>query len=152
MQLTHSRRPRIPSQLKVCLLALVTLLALGGCSWFDSDDDEIVPAKLIKIDPEVKLVTLWDYNLGKGAEDNAIKLIPAFSGSRVYGASADGNIFAINSGNGKVIWEVNVVDYYSKEERGVAFADGIDVITGGVGQGSNIVVVGSAAGELVAPP
>lgn len=150
MRLINSTRPIISSQLKVCLLALVTLVTLGGCSWFGDDEDEIVPAKLTKFEAEVKLVKLWDRNLGKGAEDSAIKLVPAFAGNRVYGASADGNVFAIDAGDGKVIWKVNVVDYYSKEERAVAFADDIDVITGGIGQGSNLVVVGSAAGELVA--
>jgi outer membrane protein assembly factor BamB len=150
MRLINSRLAITSSQLKVCSLALVTLLTLGGCSWFGGDEEEIVPAKLVKFDAEVKLVTLWDHNLGKGANDSAIKLMPAFSGSRIYAASADGNVFAIDSANGNVLWEVNVVDYYSEEERGVAFADDIDVITGGVGQGSNVVVVGSAAGELVA--
>jgi len=148
MRLIKSSLPANRS--KVYLLAIVVLLTLGGCSWFDKDDDEVVPAKLTKIKAEVNLVTLWDVNLGKGAEDSAIKFVPAFSGSRVYGASADGNIFAVDSGTGKVVWKVNIVKYYTEKERAVAFADDIDVITGGVGHGSGMVVVGSAAGELVA--
>jgi hypothetical protein len=97
MRLINSALPIISSQLKIFPLAIVTLFTLGGCSWFDNglfenswfskDDDEIVPAKLIKIEAEVKLVNLWDRNLGKGAEDSAIKLVPALSGSRVFGAS-----------------------------------------------------------------
>ena len=151
MRLTNLNLTSVPGRSKFYLLVVFSLLTLGGCSWFEGDDeDEIVPAKLTKFDAEVRLVTLWDQNLGRGAEDNAIKIVPAFSASRVFGASADGNVFAIDAGTGKVIWKVNVVGFYSEEERAVAFADDIDVITGGVGHGSDIVVIGSAAGELIA--
>ncbi len=155
MRLINARLPIVFSQLKIFPLAIVTLFTLGGCSWFDTgwfskDDDEIVPTKLTKIEEEVRLVNLWDRNLGKGADDSAIKLIPALSGSRVFGASADGNVFGLDAVNGNVVWEVNVADFYSEEERAVAFSKDIDVITGGVGQGSGLVVIGSAAGELVA--
>ena len=117
MRLINSALPIISSQLKIFPLAIVTLFTLGGCSWFDNglfdnnwfskDEDEIVPAKLIKIEEEVKLVNLWDRNLGKGAEDSAIKLVPALSGSRVFGASADGNVFGINTGKDRKSTRLN---------------------------------------------
>jgi len=150
MRLTQSSPIVASGKTKIFLLAIVALLVLSGCSLFNKEEEKIVPAKLTKIKSEVKLVTLWKRNLGKGAEDSAINFVPAFSGDRVYSASADGNVFGINSANGKIVWKVNIAKYYSEEERAVAFADNIDVITGGVGQGSGLVVVGSAAGELVA--
>ncbi|MDB9866232.1 outer membrane protein assembly factor BamB [Pseudomonadales bacterium] len=131
-------------------LALSLLLALGGCSWFSDEIEVRVPVELVKFKAEVKLVDLWSVNLGKGAEDSAIKLIPGLVGGRIYAASADGNVVAVDTGTGKVVWKQSIVDFYAEDERAIAFADGIDAITGGVGVGGSLVVVGSAAGEIVA--
>jgi outer membrane protein assembly factor BamB len=134
------------------LAALVALL-LSGCSWFGSKDDdveEIVPAKLVKFEHEVELKPLWDAKLGKGAEDRAIKLVPVVASSRVFAASADGKVVALQANNGREIWTVQVRDAYSKEESRNAFGDGSDIITGGLGIGRDIVVAGTSAGEIVA--
>tara|TARA_B110000503_G_scaffold28654_1_gene45922 strand:- start:8590 stop:9810 length:1221 start_codon:yes stop_codon:yes gene_type:complete len=131
-------------------LALLSLLTLGGCSWFLDEVEVRVPVVLEKFKAEVQLVDLWSVNLGKGAEDSAIKLTPGLIGGMLYGASADGNVVAVDTGTGKVVWKQSIVDFYAEDERAIAFADGIDVITGGVGVGGSLVVVGSAAGEIVA--
>jgi outer membrane protein assembly factor BamB len=131
-------------------LALLSLLTLGGCSWFSDEVEVRVPVELEKFKAEVQLVDLWSVNLGKGAEDSAIKLTPGLIGGMLYGASADGNVVAVDTGTGKVVWKQSIVDFYAEDERAIAFADGIDVITGGVGVGGSLVGVGSAAGEIVA--
>ena len=79
-----------------------------------------------------------------------MKLVPGLVGGRIFGASADGHVVAVDTGTGKVVWKRSVVDFYGEEERAIAFAEGIDAITGGVGVGDALVVVGSAAGEIVA--
>ena len=137
---------------RIWLASLVALL-LSGCSWFgggDDDVEEIVPTKLVKFENEIEIKPIWDSKLGKGAEDRAIKLIPAVASSRVFAASADGNVVAFQANNGRKIWTVQVRDAYSKEEVRNAFGDGSDIITGGVGIGRDIVVVGTSAGEIVA--
>ncbi|MFP6805701.1 MAG: outer membrane protein assembly factor BamB [Pseudomonadales bacterium] len=127
------------------------VLVVSSCSMFDKDDvEEIKPTKLTKINEEVKINSLWSVKLGKGADDKAIKLVPALAASRVFAASADGNVFAIQASNGRVIWKSQVKSFYDKKEIGYAFAGSVDVITGGVGVGRDIVVVGTASGELVA--
>ena len=135
-------------------LGSLVLLLISGCSWFGGDDDdeieEIEPTKLTKINEEVKIKPLWKVNLGGGADDNAIKLVPALAASRVFAASADGNVFALQANNGRKIWQQKVKDFYSAGEARNAFSKNLDVITGGVGIGSDIVVVGTSAGELVA--
>jgi outer membrane protein assembly factor BamB len=135
---------------RVLSLGLVLLLALGGCSWFDDKDEVRVPVELVKFKQEVEIANRWSVNLGDGAEDRTIKLVPALDGGRIYAASADGNVLAVDTGTGKVIWKQAIVDLYPEAEQGIAFADGIDAITGGVGVGQSLVVVGSAAGEVVA--
>jgi outer membrane protein assembly factor BamB len=134
------------------LLAGALLLIVSGCSWFGGDDEveEIKPTKLSAISEEVKVKSIWNLKLGKGAEDKAIKLVPAVFASRVFAASADGKVLAIQADNGRKIWEQKVKSFYSKEETRNAFVKDADVITGGVGVGSDLVVVGTAAGELVA--
>ena len=131
-------------------LALSCLLLLGGCSWFSDEEETRVPVELVKFKPEVTLASRWSVSLGRGAEDSAVKLVPGLVGGRIFGASADGHVVAVDTGTGKVVWKRSVVDFYGEEERAIAFAEGIDAITGGVGVGDALVVVGSAAGEIVA--
>jgi outer membrane protein assembly factor BamB len=134
------------------LVALLLPLLMTGCSWFDSDDDEDArePATLTDIEAEVGLVRLWDIKIGNGAADKAIQLVPGFSGSRIFAAAADGTVKALESGTGRVIWQVNIEEFYDSEERRNAFSKSADTITGGVGVGEDLVLVGSSAGEVVA--
>ena len=130
--------------------SLLLLLALGGCSIFGGDKAEVAkPAELRSISAEIELASVWNRRIGSRAFDRASALVPAVSGGRVFAASADGNILALEPG-GRVIWEVNVRDFYTSEERQNAFAKKTDAITGGVGAGGDLVVVGTSAGELVA--
>jgi len=124
---------------------------VAGCSWFGEKEEEVrVPVELQPIKEEIRLNRLWDVNIGRGAEDKAIKLVPAFSGSRVFAASADGSVKALNSATGRVIWKQNIENFYSESEQKIAFSKSTDTITGGVGVGDDLVLVGSAAGEVVA--
>ncbi|HIG41784.1 MAG: outer membrane protein assembly factor BamB [bacterium] len=133
------------------LTLLLFTLVLPGCSWFGGGEEETrVPVELEKFEEEVQIQRLWNVDIGRGAEDKAIKLIPAFSGSRVFAASADGNVKALSSSSGREIWKVNIKDFYTNAERKIAFSKSSDTITGGVGVGEDLVLVGSAAGEVVA--
>lgn len=127
------------------------LLGLSGCSWFGDKDEEVIkPAALTKIRDEVSLNSLWSVRVGAGAEDKAIKLEPGVSGGRVFAASADGTVMALQASSGNKIWSQNVRDIYTSAEVNHAFAKDIDIITGGVGVGDDLVLVGTAAGEIVA--
>lgn len=131
-------------------LVLIAVAALGGCSIFGGDKAEVVkPAELQPISEEIRLDSVWSRRIGGKAYDRASALVPALSGGRIFAASADGNIMALEPG-GRVIWEVNVRDFYSSEERDDSFSKKTDAITGGVGAGGDLVVVGTSAGELVA--
>ena len=133
------------------LVALLLPFLLAGCSWFADDEEEVrEPAVLTEINAEVGLVRLWDVNIGKGAADKAIQLVPGFSGSRVFAAAADGTVKAVESGTGREIWQVNIQEFYDDAERRNAFSKSSDTITGGVGVGEELVLVGSSAGEIVA--
>lgn len=134
------------------VVSLVALSLLAGCSWFgDKKDEEVIePAKLSRIAAELNLRPLWSVSVGKGAADKAIKLEPGLSESRVFAASADGRVVAVEQGSGRKIWEQDIRKLYAESEINHAFAKDVDVITGGVGVGEGLVLVGSAAGEVVA--
>jgi outer membrane protein assembly factor BamB len=138
-----------PMRLLVWFLALS---AMSGCSWFGGDDEpeEIKPNPLPSINEEVQLEVLWNQKIGGGSGDRAIRLRPAIIGGRVFAASADGKIKALTTDTGRVIWEAEIKDFYTKEDLSFGFSKGLDVITGGVGAGGDLVVVGTGAGEILA--
>ena len=137
--------------LKAKYLGLLLPFVISGCSIFEGDDEEArKPAELLSISQEVTLEKVWDVNIGRGAEDKAIKLVPAFDGSRIFAASADGTVKALESGTGREIWQVDIKNFYNDAERRNAFSKTADTITGGVGVGEELVLVGSSAGEVVA--
>ena len=130
------------------LLALC--IVVSSCSWFRHKDESAKPAELKSIKQEVHLVRVWKRGVGDEARDRDSKLVPVLAGGRVFAASADGTIMALQPESGKVIWKKRVEDYYPKVERAVAFAAKSDAITGGVGAGKDIIVVGTFAGDIVA--
>jgi outer membrane protein assembly factor BamB len=141
----NSRRMRL-------LVWFLALSAMSGCSWFGGDDEpeEIKPNPLPGINEEVRLEILWNQKIGGGSGDRAIRLRPAILGGRVFAASADGNIKALTTDKGRIIWEAEVKDFYTKEELSFGFSKGLDAITGGVGAGGDLVVVGTGSGEILA--
>lgn len=134
-------------------LALLAFLAVAtGCSWFGDDDEpeEIQPNPLPAIQEEVTLQVIWSQKIGKGADDRAVKLIPTVFDTRVFAAAPDGTVKALTTDTGREIWSRKIRDLYTKEELADAFSKDVDTITGGVGVGGDLVVVGAASGELVA--
>ena len=132
------------------IAALTAMLMLAGCSWFDSDEETRVPVKLVSIDREVSLVQRWSASIGGDLKDKAIKLVPMIDGGQIYAAAADGQVAAVDTATGKIIWKQSIVELYDKKERAIAFTGDQDAITSGVGLGSDLVLVGSAAGEIIA--
>ena len=95
----------------------LALLVMSGCSWFGGDDEpeEIKPNPLPSINEEVRLDVIWNRKIGGGVGDRAIKLKPVIVDGRVFAASADGNIKALTTDKGRVIWDAKIKDFYTKE-------------------------------------
>ena len=129
------------------LLLAVALIA--GCGT-PGEPEEAKPTRLKSFDEEVEVVTLWSRDLGQGGEDRAVRLRPALAGGRVFAASADGVLAAMRTSDGRRLWEVKIKSLYDKQELAAAYGEGLDVITGGVGLGGDLVVVGTTSGEVIA--
>jgi len=95
---------------------LIALLAfsLSGCAtvsdWF-ADDDELEVRRLKPIDalfePEIK----WDIEVGDGVQDYFSRLAPAVAYGKVFAASRDGIVVAVDQETGKKIWEQDFANY-----------------------------------------
>lgn len=110
-------------------------VALSACSMFESDDEkELEPTELVDIETKVDVRRAWSSRIGDGAEFLRVALQPAGDGNRVYAASRDGNVVALDPETGKTIWRTE-----------------LDMLlSSGPGVGENLVVVGAADGYLVA--
>ena len=123
------------------LHVVLILLVLNGCanisSWvrnpFGEDDNPRAPAELEDIQTEVTISRDWRINIGNGQGDSFKKLTPVVDGGFVFAASDDGDVVAVNSTNGDLMWLTELETS----------------ITGGVGAGDGIVMVGTDAAELV---
>jgi outer membrane protein assembly factor BamB len=110
-------------------------VALSACSLFQSDDEkELKPTELIDFETKVDVRRAWSTRVGDGAEFLRVALQPAGDGNRVYAASRDGNVVALDPETGKTIWRTE-----------------LDMLlSSGPGVGENLVVVGAADGYLIA--
>ena len=86
---------------------LLLLILSAGCSWFGSSDSGVPPAKLISIDEPIEVQKLWETQVGDGAEKQFIRLTPALQGDRIYAASYDGTVVALDAVNGQRIWKTD---------------------------------------------
>ncbi len=123
------------------VLAATLVVGLGACAapkdfslnpmdWWGAKKGP-KPAELQPLANALPVRILWQAGVGAGG---AAAFSPAVVDSSVYAAAADGSVSALDSASGKLLWRVNV-------ER---------QLSGGVGAGGGLVVVGSPEGEVIA--
>lgn len=117
------------------LLPLLLLALSAGCSWFGSSNNSIPPAELKSIAQPISVQQLWETRVGAGTEDQFIRLVPALADGRLYAASHDGTVMALDALSGQHLWET---------------ATKLP-ISGGVGlNNAGLVLVGTDKGQVVA--
>ncbi len=115
-------------------LALSAALLLSACGLFGDDDEELKPAELIEFKTKVPVKRLWKADVGADAEFLRVALRPMGDGNRIYAASVNGNVVALDPESGKQVWR-------NKLDIG---------LSSGPGVGEGLVVVVSADGHVVA--
>lgn len=114
---------------------LLLLVLLAGCStvsgWFGSSKTGKEPAKLTEFKESAVFAVRWHQAIGS-AGNNA--LLPAVTSDALYAANAKGEVFRLERAAGKQVW---------RAESGFA-------ISGGVGAGGGLVLVGGGKGDLAA--
>ena len=117
------------------LLPLLFLVLSAGCSWFGGSDNSLPPAELKTIAQPMEVRSLWETQIGAGAKSQFIRLTPALADGRLYAASFDGAVVALDALSGQRLWETQTQL----------------PITGGVGvSGNDLVLFGTNKGEVVA--
>ena len=117
---------------------LLALLALGGCSAFDTvkdwvsgKKDSAEPAKLVEFVETARFEVRWHSDVG---DSGANLLQPALTRDAIYGVSAKGTLTRLNRATGAQVW---------REETGIA-------VSGGAGSGEGLVLVGGNKGDVLA--
>ncbi len=117
-------------------LLMPALLLVAGCS-SDSTPDwaemrgEAGPAQLVEFAQAARFEERWHGDVG----DSGLNLLrPALTGEAVYGASAKGILTRLERTSGKQVWRI---------ETGIA-------VSGGVGSGGGLVLIGSDKGDVLA--
>lgn len=108
----------------------LSALILAGCS---SSGNTLPPAELESFDAEVELDNDWKRNVGKGQGYGFNRLQPSLDGVTLYAADADGRVMALDRDDGSVSWQVRLRE----------------PLTGAVGSGSGVVMLGTRNGELI---
>jgi outer membrane protein assembly factor BamB len=116
------------------LLALSAAVLLAGCGLFGDDDEELEPAELIDFETKVPVKRLWSTKIGGDAEFLRVALRPMGDGNRIYAASINGNVVALDPENGKQVWR-------NKLDIG---------LSSGPGVGEGLVVVVATDGFVIA--
>jgi outer membrane protein assembly factor BamB len=112
------------------LLALAVMVV--GCS--SNSKKELPPAELPDFTAEVELNSEWSRSVGDGQGESYNLLTPAVDGQHIYAAGADGVVMAMDRMSGEVLWKQDI-------ER---------PISGAIGVGSGLVVIGTLKGEVIA--
>lgn len=112
----------------------LAVLLLAGCSsLFESaaGDKPKEPAKLAEFNERAKLEIRWRRDMGDAGRNT---LQPAVMRDAVYAANVKGEVLRLERATGKEVWR----------------ADSGFAISGGVGAGDGLVLVGGAKGDLAA--
>lgn len=135
-------------------LLLVLTTALGGCSWFGGDDEELGPEPLMEFEPEGRVIELWDVEVGGGLGERYTRLVPALGDEVLYAADAYGVVEARRLDDGERLWQTRIgrpdggvlgaVAFWGRDDDDGSF------VTGGVGFGEERLFLGTKNGELVA--
>ncbi|WP_336942130.1 outer membrane protein assembly factor BamB [Vibrio cholerae] len=87
------------------LVAAGVLALLAGCA---SEEENVIMAPLPVVKSEFTPKTLWSASVGDGVGHYFSKLAPDYAYDKVFVASRDGVVKALDPQNGKVIWTTDL--------------------------------------------
>ncbi|GAA0795403.1 outer membrane protein assembly factor BamB [Marinobacterium sediminicola] len=99
-----------------------------------SSEEGVKPTELVEFEREQSLETVWSVNLGGNLGGKFHQLAPSIDGSRIFAASAEGDVVAADLASGNIIWRRELETE----------------IMGGVGAGNGLVVLSTLSGEVLA--
>jgi outer membrane protein assembly factor BamB len=97
----------VSQTLRIIGLSVATLL-LASCSLFGDKEEELQPKELVDFQSTLKIKRLWSTKLGGASEFLLVGLRPVSDGNRIYAASQDGNVFALDPETGRERWKTKL--------------------------------------------
>ncbi|MGI9309862.1 MAG: outer membrane protein assembly factor BamB [Gammaproteobacteria bacterium] len=125
---------RYPSRCFRVVLLAVLIFSTGACGLFGGEEEEDQPAELVKFKSQIKIKKAWSKSLGGDTENLRLALRPVSDGKRIYAATHEGKVIALDALKGKKLWQIKTK---------VPF-------TGGPALGEGVLVIGSNNGDVVA--
>ena len=122
-------------------LLLATLVAmLASCQStkeliFRESSNAIKPNELEAFEPRLQVEKVWADRIGKGSDEQYLKLTPAVFGERLFVADRYGHLVATALATGKEEWSIH--------DKNVQY-------TGGPGGGDGLVLMGTGDGRVIA--
>ncbi len=87
---------------------IVASMLLASCGLFGDKDEELEPKKLVDFQSTLKIKRLWSTKIGGASEFLLVGLRPVSDGNRIYAASQDGNVLALDPETGKERWKTQL--------------------------------------------
>lgn len=88
------------------LLMTALVVFLSGCSLWGGGKKVSPPAPLPELERPIAVDEIWRLDLGAGAKAPYYRLVPGVAGTRLYGATPDGGLLALNAQTGEVAWRI----------------------------------------------
>jgi len=90
------------------LLVAALAVSLSGCNWIKSlgkKDNVEPPTPLAEFTPSVRVDRVWSEGIGDGAGVSGARMAPFVAADRVYVASVDGSVEALDAATGRTVWQ-----------------------------------------------
>ncbi|AUX73398.1 outer membrane protein assembly factor BamB [Erwinia pyrifoliae] len=130
---------------KLLLPGLMSVTLLSGCSWFSGEEDVVTMSPLPTVQNQFEPKKVWSTSVGDGVGDFYSNLHPAWADNTIYAADRHGTVKALNSGDGKEQWKVDL------SERTGFFSSNIPaLLSGGLTVDSGRVYLGSERAQVFA--
>jgi outer membrane protein assembly factor BamB len=110
---------------------VVTAMLLGSMLAACGGDKGFKPSPLPKFEPRIDARVVWERKVGNAGD---FIFAPVGTHDLVCAAGTEDQLFCFRAADGKLVW---------KTQAGVKFS-------GGVGAGENMILVGTASGEVIA--
>lgn len=132
------------------LLAILILsTGLIACSSTDEEEDKsVMVAELVDISAKFEPEVLWNISVGDGVDDYFSRIKPISAYGKIFSASRDGDVVAVDEKTGKTVWEIDLSDI--KKDRGFFDSRRSAKLAGGPIAGINKIFIGSENGEIYA--
>lgn len=135
---------------------------VGGCADFrqrmktlgtsnaEKKAEKTKPTPLVDIESEIVFDRVWKKKIGRGLGKKYVEISPAIVADRVFAADAYGLVVAANRFTGKTIWQTRIGKPDKKTFLDVTDRSDPSFVSGGLGVGQGILLIGTVRGDVVA--